>query len=71
MIGALLLIAAVFLIAFAFYKWATVNNDYFEKRNIRFEKPTFFFGNSGGAYANKYTAPELGDKIYNAFPNEQ
>lgn len=70
MFGELLLLVAISLITYAFYKWATINYDYFEKRNIKCMKPKFLVGNTGGFFLNKYTAHEFSLKIYNAFPKE-
>lgn len=70
MIDGTLLLAAICLASYAFYKWATSNNDFFEKRNVEFMKPRFLFGNTGGLFFNKYDATEFADKIYKAFPNE-
>lgn len=70
MFGELFLLAAISLILYAFYKWATINNDYFKQRNVKYLKPKFLIGNNGGIYINKYTAAEFSDKLYNAFPNE-
>lgn len=70
MLGEVLLFVALSLIAFAFYKWATLNNDYFEKRNVKCTKPSFLFGNSGSLFLNKYTATEFAQKLYQAFPEE-
>ncbi|XP_031624496.1 probable cytochrome P450 9f2 [Contarinia nasturtii] len=70
MLGEILLIATVGLISYAFYKWATINNDFFERRNIKCMKPRFIVGNTGGLFTNKYTVTEFAQKLYNAFPNE-
>lgn len=70
MLGELLLTVVVLLIIYTFYKWATKNNDFFEKRNIKHLKPIFLVGNTGGFLLNKYTAPEFSLKIYKSFPNE-
>lgn len=70
MLGEALLFAALSLIAFAFYKWATLNNDYFEKRNLKYMKPKFLVGNTGGLFLNKYTATGFAQKLYQAFPDE-
>ncbi|XP_055309672.1 probable cytochrome P450 9f2 [Sitodiplosis mosellana] len=71
MIGILLLLSAILLIVYAFYKWATLNNDYFERQNLKYMKPTFLVGNTGGAFANKYTPAEFLDMIFQAFPDER
>ena len=70
MLGEALLFAALFLIAFAFYKWATLNNDYFEIRNLKYMKPNFLVGNTGGLFFNRYTATGFAQKLYQAFPDE-
>lgn len=70
MLAELLLSTAITLLAYAFYKWAVINNDYFEKRNVKFMKPKFLVGNTGGLFMNRYTATEYAMMIYNAFPNE-
>ena len=70
MFGELLLSAAISLILYAFYKWATANNDYFERRNIKYLKPKFLIGNIAGAYFNKYTGAEFSEKLYQAFQDE-
>ncbi|XP_055306358.1 uncharacterized protein LOC129570685 [Sitodiplosis mosellana] len=70
MIGEILLFAAISLISYAFYKWATINNDFFERRNIKYLKPRFLVGNTGGLFFNKYTAAAFSQKLYQAFPDE-
>lgn len=67
MIGALLLLAAIFLLSYAFYKWATLNYDFFERRNMKYLKPKFLIPE---AFMGKYTAVEFAKNLYNAFPNE-
>lgn len=70
MFGELVLVIAVVLIVYSFYKWATLNGKYFEKRNIKYMKPTFLVGNTAAIFTNKYTAIEFASKLYNEFPNE-
>lgn len=64
------LVVAFALIVYTFYKWATINNNIFKKQNIKFIKPKFLFGNTGGLFSNQYTAIEFAQKLYNSFPNE-
>lgn len=71
MLSGLLLIVGIGLIVYAFYKWATLQNDYFAKQNFPFKKPTFLIGNSGGYLFNKFSAPEHVQRIYNWFPHEK
>lgn len=70
MIGELLLCAAITLFTWAFYKWATINNDYFEQRGVKYRKPTFLVGNTAGMFFQKYDAVDFANMIYNACPNE-
>lgn len=60
------LLLFVILISYLFYKWAISKNDYFERRNIKYMKPNFLFGNNEG----KITATEFAIKVYQAFPDE-
>lgn len=70
MIGAVLLLLAISLISYAFYKWATLHNDYFKRQNLKYLKPSFYVGNTGGTFVNKYTPAEFSDMIFQAFPDE-
>lgn len=70
MLESLLLLTAISLFSYAFYEWATVNNDFFKKRNVKFIKPTFLFGSSGAFFLNKYDGGEFLEMIYNQFPDE-
>lgn len=71
MIAEVLLTTGIGLILYAFYKYATQNNDFFTKRGLKQMKPTFIFGNSGSFITQKYTAPEYSQHLYEAFPNEK
>lgn len=70
MFSALFLLAIVALLFYAFYKWVTINNDFFKRRNIKYMKPKFLIGNNVGVYFNQYTAAEFSEKLYQEFPNE-
>ncbi|XP_037038783.1 probable cytochrome P450 9f2 [Bradysia coprophila] len=70
MLGAFIIIIAIFLFSLAFYKWATINNDYFEKRNMKFSKPTFLFGSMRDFFYSRGTLADFANKIYREFPNE-
>lgn len=71
MIAELLLFGVTLLLSYAFYKWATLNNDYFERRKIKYSKPSFLIGTTGSAFfGNRDTAAEFAQKLYDAFPNE-
>lgn len=69
MIGGFILWGGVALLIYAFYKWATINNDYFEKRGVSYMKPTFLVGNNGGfLFLMKYTMTEFLNMFYTANP---
>lgn len=70
MIGELVSCAAILLLSYAFYKWATLHNDYFERRNVKYMKPSFLIGSTGRAFSNKYDAMEYSDYLYKAFPDQ-
>lgn len=68
MISTVLLISTIFLFFYAFYKWATANDDYFKKKGIPFKKPTFLIGNSGNLLFRKKSAQDNLLEHYNNFP---
>jgi hypothetical protein len=51
--------------AFLFYKWATATYDYFEKRGVKFIKPTFLIGSNSNMFLNKMSLPDIVKKWYN------
>lgn len=71
MMSAVLFGSTVALLAYIFYKWATANADYFERRGIRQMKPAFLVGNNSDALLGKLTVPEFAIRTYNQFPNEK
>lgn len=70
MLDGIFLFVAIALVLYAFYKWATINNDFFKKRNLKYLTPKFLFGNTGGLFFNQYSGAEFCDMMYEAFPNE-
>lgn len=70
MIGELLLCVAIALFTWAFYKWATINNEYFKRRGLKYMQPSFLVGNTAGMFFQKYDALEFGKFLYYAFPEE-
>lgn len=66
----MLLTAAVGLITYTFYKWATANNDYFKERNIKLMNPNFCLSWNVISNIRKQTAVDFGKQIYNEFPKE-
>lgn len=58
-------------VCYAFYKWATINNNYFEKRNLKHLKPKFLFGNTIGLFMNRYRPADFVNSIYYRFPKEK
>lgn len=60
-------------VSYAFYKWATMNNDYFKERNLKYLKPKFLVGNTLGLFLNRYEPFNYINKIYfrKEFKNEK
>lgn len=59
------------VVIFLVYKWATQNDDYFEKKGVPALKPTLFFGNSVDFFTKKVDLIEFVRKLYDDFPNEK
>lgn len=72
MIADFILWSGIGLVLYAFYKWATINNDYFEKRGVNYVKPTFLVGSGGGfIFLRKYTLNEFVDQMYSSKPDSK
>lgn len=71
MFDVLLILVAISLFGYAFFKWATKNDNYFKERNLAFIKPTFLLGNLGAFAMKQLTAREFSDSLYNAHPNKK
>lgn len=54
---------------YVLYKWATLNNEYFVKREIPYLRPTFLVGNFVGLYMNRHNPMDFLISIYNKFPD--
>lgn len=68
----MLLLAIGFgLIVYAVYKWAVRPYSYWQSRNVKFLKPTPFFGNTGGFLMGKYSLVDFANLLYSSFPNEK
>lgn len=70
MLDELIICVGTFLITYAFYKWATINENYFAKKKVKHLRPKFLIGNMGGQFLSRYTIPEFQQWLYNAFPAE-
>lgn len=64
MIENILLLTSVGLIAYAIFKWITLNNDYFVKRGIPHLKPYPIFGNTFGLFSRQYSMYEFVENLY-------
>lgn len=53
------------LILVLFYRWATINNDFFKKRGIPYDKPSFLMGSFAEAVGKKKSFYELIIDLYN------
>lgn len=71
MLPTILLLTSLALFFYAFYKWATLNNDYFLKKGVPFRKPTFLFGNSGNMILRKLSIAHYMQYQYNQFPDKK
>lgn len=70
MFAVLLLTIATALIAYIFFKWITLNNDYFKRRGIKSLKPVFLVGNADLLIYRNLSAVELGNEFYYYFPDD-
>ncbi|XP_026729651.1 cytochrome P450 6B5-like [Trichoplusia ni] len=52
------------------YKYVTRNHDYWEKRNVKYEKPISIFGTNYENVVAKKSIIEISIEIYNKYPNE-
>lgn len=53
---------------YVLYKWITLNDDYFVKRNLPHLKPKFLIGNMFGFFTNRYNPMEFLISVYTEFP---
>ena len=69
MIGDIVFWIGIILIVYAFYKWLTIHQDYFQIRNIPFWKLKYFFGNNiGFMILRGYPMSEFLSMLYAANP---
>lgn len=59
------------MLFYVIYKWATVNKEYFAKRQLKHLKPHFLFGNTTGLFLKRYTPADFIDTIYYRYPREK
>ncbi len=71
MFDVLLILVSISLFGYAFFKWATKNDNYFKDRNLAYMKPQFLFGNMGAFMMKRQTAKEFSDSLYNAHPTKK
>lgn len=56
---------------YLFYKWATVNKEYFVKRKLKHFEPKFLIGNMLGLFLKQHRPAEFMDSLYYRFPKEK
>lgn len=71
MFNTFLLPLGIALIAYGIYKWITLNDDYFENKNVVYLRPTFLLGNTGRFFMKQVRTNEFYQNLYNSFPNEK
>lgn len=64
-------ILAISAIVFAIYKLLTMNDDFFKKREVKFEKPTPLFGNMLGLYTGRFDGMSVFQHLYDKFRSEK
>lgn len=57
--------------AYLIFKWGTSTFDYFEKKQVKFNKPHFLVGSRLGMVLGQGTIVDFSMKIYNEFKNEK
>ncbi|CAD7083927.1 unnamed protein product [Hermetia illucens] len=55
------------ILLFVAYKWLTSTYDFFEKKNVQYEKPTIFFGNFRGLLLRQESVFDMFKRIYMKF----
>ncbi|XP_055297251.1 probable cytochrome P450 9f2 [Sitodiplosis mosellana] len=56
---------------YIFYKWATINREYFVKRKLKHVEPNFLIGNLLGLFLKRHRPAEFMDSLYYRYPNEK
>uniref|UniRef100_A0AAG5CVA9 Cytochrome P450 n=1 Tax=Anopheles atroparvus TaxID=41427 RepID=A0AAG5CVA9_ANOAO len=65
----MLLLWALIVALFLFYRWSTATFDYFQKRNVPFVKPFPFFGQVLSFFTQKKHVIDVASEGYHMFPN--
>uniref|UniRef100_A0A182IZA7 Uncharacterized protein n=1 Tax=Anopheles atroparvus TaxID=41427 RepID=A0A182IZA7_ANOAO len=65
----MLLLWALIVALFLFYRWSTATYDYFQKRNVPFVKPFPFFGQVLSFFTQKKHVIDVASEGYHMFPN--
>lgn len=71
MLGEFVILGGICLTLYGFYKWVVKNNDFFEKRGIKYLSPYFLFGNTFGVFTTRNNDTEFLSQVYNTFPDEK
>lgn len=58
-------------LVYGFYKWSTINKDYFTPRNLKVVKFPFSSGNVLSLLAQRNRPKDFLDDIYYQFPDEK
>lgn len=63
------LIVSIFII-YLFYKWATINDDYFKRRGVKSMKPSLLLANSKSLFLSNQSAADMTKNVNEEFPGE-
>ncbi|XP_073951013.1 cytochrome P450 6a2-like [Choristoneura fumiferana] len=65
------LVLILLALALFIYYYGTRNHDYWAKRNVKHDPPTFFFGNNFLGFVGKKSFTDVSLNMYDSFPNEK
>lgn len=67
----MVLVLVLLALALFVYYYGTRDHEYWAKKNVKHDPPTFFFGNNFLGFVGKKSFTEVSLDLYNRFPNEK
>lgn len=64
------LFCATVICSYILYKLSKIDRFYYEKRNLKYRTLSYSLSNLFKILLGQFTAPEVAQQSYNAFPNE-